>query len=108
MRCKVICLTIIVIYAIQGCCNIACLITFQSSTSEYTNNKYMQLYTNIGSFKRCLLLYSGGLDTSVMLKWIQEQYNAEVVALTIDIGQTADDLNAILEKAIKLGPADPL
>ena len=28
-----------------------------------------------GTFKRCLLLYSGGLDTSVMLKWIQEEYN---------------------------------
>lgn len=45
-----------------------------------------------GSFSKCLLLYSGGLDTSVMLKWIQEQYGCEVVALTIDIGQTADDL----------------
>lgn len=58
------------------------------------------------SFQRCLLLYSGGLDTSVMLKWIQESYNAQVVALTIDIGQTADDLVAIQNKAKKLGAID--
>lgn len=59
-----------------------------------------------GDFSRCLLLYSGGLDTSVMLKWIQEEYNSEVVALTIDIGQTADDLEAIKQKALKLGAVD--
>lgn len=56
-----------------------------------------------GTFKKCLLLYSGGLDTSVMLKWIQEHYKCEVVALTIDIGQTADDLKAIKQKALTLG-----
>ncbi|MBI5411755.1 argininosuccinate synthase [Candidatus Peregrinibacteria bacterium] len=56
-----------------------------------------------GEFKRCLLLYSGGLDTSVMLKWIQENYDCEVVALTINLGQTADDLEAIKQKAINLG-----
>lgn len=56
-----------------------------------------------GTFKKCLLLYSGGLDTSVMLKWIQEHYQCEVIALTIDIGQTADDLVAIKQKALKLG-----
>eukprot|EP01068_Selenidium_serpulae_P012997 Selendium_serpulae@DN5910_c0_g3_i1.p1 len=59
-----------------------------------------------GSFKRCLLLYSGGLDTSVMLKWIQEHYDCEIVALTIDIGQTADDLDAIRKKALKLGAVE--
>jgi argininosuccinate synthase len=59
-----------------------------------------------GSFSRCLLLYSGGLDTSVMLKWIQVEYSCEVVALTIDIGQTADDLTAIKAKALKLGAVD--
>lgn len=59
-----------------------------------------------GSFSKCLLLYSGGLDTSVMLKWIQEEYECEVVALTIDLGQTADDLQAIKDKAILLGAKD--
>jgi len=59
-----------------------------------------------GEFSKCLLLYSGGLDTSVMLKWIQQEYNCDVVALTIDLGQTADNLEKIKEKAIKLGAKD--
>lgn len=56
-----------------------------------------------GEVKKVVLLYSGGLDTSVMLKWIQDEYKAQVVALTIDIGQQADDLEAIRRKAEKLG-----
>lgn len=56
-----------------------------------------------GEFKTCLLLYSGGLDTSVMLKWIQDEYEAEVIALTIDIGQLHEDLEAARDKALKLG-----
>ena len=39
-----------------------------------------------GEVGRVLLLYSGGLDTSVMLKWIQDEYEAEVVALTVNLG----------------------
>lgn len=58
---------------------------------------------NIGEVKKVLLLYSGGLDTSVMLKWIQDQYKAEVIALTLDIGQQKDDLEAIRLKALSLG-----
>jgi len=59
-----------------------------------------------GEFSKCLLLYSGGLDTSVMLKWIQDQYNAKVVCLTLDIGQVADNLNEIKKKALKLGAVE--
>ncbi|MBP9718307.1 argininosuccinate synthase [Candidatus Gracilibacteria bacterium] len=61
-----------------------------------------------GEFKKCLLLYSGGLDTSVMLKWIQENYECDVIALTIDLGQTADDLEAIKQKAFMLGAKDAI
>ena len=61
-----------------------------------------------GTFKRCLLLYSGGLDTSVMLKWIQEEYNCEVIALSIDIGQTSDNLQLIKRKALKLGAKEAI
>ncbi len=57
----------------------------------------------IGEVKKILLLYSGGLDTSVMLKWIQDQYNAQTIALTLDIGQQRDDLEEIKKKALKLG-----
>ena len=52
---------------------------------------------------RAVLLYSGGLDTSVMLKWMQDEYEAEVVALCIDLGQPTDDFEAIRQKAIDLG-----
>jgi argininosuccinate synthase len=52
---------------------------------------------------RVLLLYSGGLDTSVMLKWIQEQYDAEVVALTVNLGQPGEDYEVIRGKALQLG-----
>jgi argininosuccinate synthase len=55
---------------------------------------------------RVLLLYSGGLDTSVMLKWIQDQYSAEVVALTVDLGQPGEDLDVVREKALRLGAID--
>ncbi len=57
----------------------------------------------IGKVKKVLLLYSGGLDTSVMLKWIQDQYKAQVTTLTLNIGQQKDDLEAIKKKALKFG-----
>lgn len=56
-----------------------------------------------GEVKKVVLLYSGGLDTSVLLKWIQDEYKAEVVALTVDLGQPTDDLEAIKQKALNLG-----
>jgi argininosuccinate synthase len=52
---------------------------------------------------RVLLLYSGGLDTSVMLKWIQERYGAEVVTLTVNLGQPGEDYAVIEGKARDLG-----
>jgi argininosuccinate synthase len=52
---------------------------------------------------RVLLLYSGGLDTSVMLKWIQDRYGAEVVCLTVNLGQPGEDYEVIREKALRLG-----
>ncbi len=52
---------------------------------------------------RVLLLYSGGLDTSVMLKWIQDAYHAEVVCLTVNLGQPGEDYAVIREKAMRLG-----
>ena len=37
--------------------------------------------------KKIVLAYSGGLDTSIILKWLQENYNSEIIAYTADIGQ---------------------
>jgi argininosuccinate synthase len=56
-----------------------------------------------GEVSRVLLLYSGGLDTSVMLKWIQEEYDAEVVALTVNLGQPGEDYDVVKGKAERLG-----
>jgi argininosuccinate synthase len=56
-----------------------------------------------GEVARVLLLYSGGLDTSVMLKWIQDEYEAEVVALTINLGQPGEDYDVVRGKAEQLG-----
>jgi argininosuccinate synthase len=55
---------------------------------------------------RVLLLYSGGLDTSVMLRYIQERYGAEVVAMTVDLGQPGEDWDVVVGKARDLGAVD--
>ena len=59
-----------------------------------------------GEVGRVLLLYSGGLDTSVMLKWIQDEYEAEVVALTVNLGQPGEDYDVVSGKALQLGALD--
>jgi argininosuccinate synthase len=52
--------------------------------------------------KKAVLAYSGGLDTSVILRWLIEQYGCEVIAFCADLGQ-GEDLPAIKRKAIKTG-----
>ncbi|MHC1590899.1 MAG: argininosuccinate synthase, partial [Candidatus Helarchaeales archaeon] len=52
--------------------------------------------------KSVVLLYSGGLDTSVMLKWIAEEYSCEIISLTCDVGQPNKDFKFVEEKARKL------
>ena len=54
------------------------------------------------SVKKVVLAYSGGLDTSVILKWLQDEYNCEVVTFTADIGQ-GDEVELAREKALLLG-----
>jgi argininosuccinate synthase len=58
------------------------------------------------SVARVLLLYSGGLDTSVMLRWIQERYEAEVVTLTVNLGQPGEDWEVVTGKAEDLGAVE--
>lgn len=62
----------------------------------------------VGEVKKALLLYSGGLDTSVMLKWIQDNYKVKVITLTADIGQQHDDLEAIKKKALRFGAVEAI
>jgi len=51
---------------------------------------------------KVVLAYSGGLDTSVAIKWLKEKYDMDVIALTVDIGNVAD-LDAIRQKALDVG-----
>ena len=54
------------------------------------------------SKKKIVLAYSGGLDTSIILKWLQENYDAEVICYTADVGQEIDR-KKIISNAKKLG-----
>ncbi len=51
---------------------------------------------------KVVLAYSGGLDTSVAIQWLQEKYNLDVIAVTIDVGNEKD-FNAVRQKALKIG-----
>jgi argininosuccinate synthase len=55
-----------------------------------------------GKVKRVVLAYSGGLDTSIILKWLQETYECEVVTFTADLGQ-GEELEPARAKALMLG-----
>src|SRR5436309_2723694 len=59
-----------------------------------------------GEVGHVLLLYSGGLDTSVMLKWIADEYEAEVVTLTVNRGQPGEDYAAVENKARQIGAVE--
>jgi argininosuccinate synthase len=57
------------------------------------------------SVRRICLAYSGGLDTSVILRWLKERYDAEIVAFCADLGQE-EELDGLPEKARATGAAD--
>ncbi|MCA2014704.1 argininosuccinate synthase [Vibrio tritonius] len=56
--------------------------------------------------KKVVVAYSGGLDTSVIIPWLKENYGCEVVAFVADVGQGADELVGIEEKAIASGASE--
>jgi argininosuccinate synthase len=76
------------------------------STERRALSKTASYEAEPGEVGRVLLLYSGGLDTSVMLKWIQDEYEAQVVALTVDLGQPGEDFDVVRGKALDLGALD--
>lgn len=53
--------------------------------------------------QKIVLAYSGGLDTSIILKWLKETYDAEIIAFTADIGQK-EELDGLEEKALNTAP----
>jgi argininosuccinate synthase len=76
------------------------------SRERHTLIKTASYEAEPGEVGRVLLLYSGGLDTSVMLKWIQDEYEAEIVALTVNLGQPGEDFDVVRGKAMHLGALD--
>jgi argininosuccinate synthase len=58
----------------------------------------------MGGIKKCALAYSGGLDTSIIIPWLKENYGCEVIAVSGDVGQ-GDELEGLEEKALKTGAA---
>jgi argininosuccinate synthase len=56
--------------------------------------------------EKVVLAYSGGLDTSVIVKWLQEKYDYEIVAMTANVGQGDSELVGLEEKAIKTGASE--
>ena len=56
----------------------------------------------MSGIKKCALAYSGGLDTSIIIPWLKENYGCEVIAVSADVGQ-GDELDGLEEKALKTG-----
>ena len=52
--------------------------------------------------EKVVLAYSGGLDTSIIIPWLKENYSYDVIAMVADVGQ-GDDIEAVVEKAYKTG-----
>jgi argininosuccinate synthase len=66
------------------------------------NSKDLRRFMPKGDIKKVVLAYSGGLDTSIILKWLQTEYGCEVVTFTADLGQ-GEELSPAREKALMLG-----
>src|SRR5712692_11840449 len=59
--------------------------------------------------KRVVLAYSGGLDTSVAVRWIGEEWGTEVIALAVDVGQAVDDdWETIRQRALAAGAVEAI
>jgi argininosuccinate synthase len=73
-----------------------------ASTKEYTGICSHGQAMKTGDVKKVVLAYSGGLDTSIILKWLQTTYRCEVVTFTADLGQ-GEELEPARQKALLLG-----
>ncbi|NLI71039.1 MAG: argininosuccinate synthase [Firmicutes bacterium] len=56
--------------------------------------------------EKVVVAYSGGLDTSVILKWLEEHYGYDAVAVAVDVGQGSAELEGLVEKALRTGAAE--
>ena len=71
-------------------------------TKIHTKGRKMSKNSSKGEVKKVVLAYSGGLDTSIILKWLQDEYKCEVITFTADIGQ-GEELEPARKKALALG-----
>jgi len=76
--------------------------TPSASVSKKNPNPKNDSRAGESPIRRVVLAYSGGLDTSVILKWLQDHYQCEVVTFTADIGQ-GEELEPARAKALKMG-----
>ena len=58
--------------------------------------------------KRVVLAYSGGLDTSVAVRWMIENYGVEVICLAVDVGQASDDWDVVKDRALAAGALEAI
>lgn len=68
-----------------------------------TYHKVTSYEAKPGQVDKCVLLFSGGLDSCIMLKWIEEHYGCEVITLTVNLGQFLEDAYEAKKKALMLG-----
>ena len=57
---------------------------------------------------RVVLAYSGGLDTTVAISWIAKERNAEVIAVSIDLGQGGEDMETVRQRALGAGAVESI
>jgi argininosuccinate synthase len=58
--------------------------------------------------EKCVLAYSGGLDTSVAIRWVMDRYDVDVIALAVDVGQERQDLEFVRAKALGIGAVESI
>src|SRR5712672_4333396 len=79
----------------------------QSSHSEFIKGERPAVKTPAPKPKKVVLAYSGGLDTSIIITWLKENYGCEVIAMIGDVGQQ-EDLEAARKKALATGASSAL
>jgi len=58
--------------------------------------------------EKCVMAYSGGLDTSVAIRWVMDRYDVDVIALAVDVGQERQDLEFVRAKALGIGATESI
>lgn len=79
------------------------IISMLANKENYINFNKLRGQTTMKKFNKVVLAYSGGLDTSVIIPWLKENYGCEVIAVVGNVGQKDSELEGLEEKALKTG-----